>query len=42
MGGSQELEDALGVIFFESMKHITFNVFICLLFSDSETPSESS
>jgi len=42
VGGSQELEDALGVIFFESMKHITFNVFICLLFSDSETPSESS
>jgi len=23
------------------MKHITFNVFSCLLFSDSETPSES-
>jgi len=26
--------------FFESMKHITFNVFSCLLFVDSETPSE--
>ena len=38
VGGDQE--DALGVIFFESMKHIIFNVFSCLLFSDSETPSE--
>jgi len=27
-------------VFFESMKHITFNVFSCLLFFDSETPSE--
>jgi len=27
--------------FFESVKHMTFNVFSCLLFSDSETPSES-
>jgi len=28
-------EDALGVIFFASMKHITFNdVFSCLLFSE--------
>jgi len=26
--------------FFESMEHITFNVFSCLLFVDSETPSE--
>jgi len=26
--------------FFQSMKHITFNVFSCLLFVDSETPSE--
>ena len=26
--------------FFESKKHITFNVFSCLLFVDSETPSE--
>ena len=25
--------------FFESMKHITFNVFSCRLFVDSETPS---
>jgi len=38
MGDGQE--DALGVIFFESMKYITFNVFSCLLFVDSETPSE--
>jgi len=38
VGDSQE--DALGVIFFERMKHITFNVFSCLLFVDSETPSE--
>ena len=38
VGGGQE--DALGVIFLESMKHITFNVFSCLLFVDSETPSE--
>ena len=27
-------------IFLESMKQITFNVFSCLLFVDSETPSE--
>jgi len=38
VGGGQE--DALGVIFFESIEHITFNVFPCLLFVDSETPSE--
>ena len=34
VGGGQE--DALGVIFFELMKNLTFNVFSCLLF-DSET-----
>jgi hypothetical protein len=39
VGGGQE--DALGAIFFESMKHIAFNVFFCLSFSDCETPSES-
>ena len=34
-------EDALGESFFlESMKHITFYVLSCLLFVDSETPSE--
>jgi len=33
--------DSLEEIFFESMKHITFNVFSCRLFFDSETPSES-
>ena len=38
LGGDQE--GALVVIFFESMKHITFNVFACRLFVDSETPSE--
>jgi len=39
LGGGHE--DALGVIFFfNSMKHITFNTFSCLLFVDSETPSE--
>jgi len=26
--------------FLESMKQITFNIFSCLLFVDSETPSE--
>ena len=38
VGGSRE--DALEVSFFESMKHKSFNVFSCLLFVDSETPSE--
>ena len=37
VGGGQE--DALGVIFFELMKKITFYVFSCLLF-DSETQFE--
>jgi len=37
VGGGQE--DALGVIFFELMKNIAFNVFSCLLF-DSETQFE--
>ena len=38
VGGGQE--DALEVIFFESMKDIIFNVFSCPLFLDSETPFE--
>ena len=36
-------EDALGEtrkFFLESMKHITFKVFSCVLFFDSKTPSE--
>jgi len=41
VGGGQEDSDKLRVFFFNQWKHITFNVFPCLLFSDSETPSES-
>jgi len=37
----RELRISRPTLFFESMKHITFNVFSCLLFSASETPSES-
>jgi len=38
VGGGQK--DEFGMIFFESMKRITFNVFSCLLFVESETPSD--
>jgi len=39
---STDINDSMkmSMLFFESMKHITFNVFSCLLFVDSETPSE--
>jgi len=38
---STDVNDSkMPMIFFDSMKHITFNVFYCLLFVDSETPSE--